>query len=103
MQLLSATSCRKLNKFSLKRSICWIQDVSCLGCIQFNGAPRSAPSGRVVTEINRTRLVLFGMHSRIFGPYLTAVNRILISAMGETRHVDQRKKGLQTAPITHSA
>jgi NLI interacting factor-like phosphatase len=31
-----------------------------------------------VTETNRIQLVLFGMQNRTFGPYLAAINRILI-------------------------
>jgi hypothetical protein len=34
---------------------------------------------RVITELNRIRLVLFKMNNGIFGPCLAAVNRILIS------------------------
>jgi hypothetical protein len=32
-------------------------------------------------ETNRIHLVLFAMQDRIFGPYLTAIHRTLISAM----------------------
>jgi hypothetical protein len=33
----------------------------------------------LITENNGIRVVLFGMHNRTFGPYFTAMNRILIS------------------------
>jgi hypothetical protein len=36
-----------------------------------------------MTETNRIYLVLFGMQSRTFGPYLAANNRILISLMAD--------------------
>jgi hypothetical protein len=35
----------------------------------------------IITETNRIRLVLFGMHNRTLGPYLALNNRILISVM----------------------
>jgi hypothetical protein len=34
-----------------------------------------------ITESNRIYLVLFGMQNRAFGPYLAAINRILVSGM----------------------
>jgi hypothetical protein len=34
-----------------------------------------------IAEMNRIRLVLLDMNNRIFGPYLAAIQRILISAM----------------------
>jgi hypothetical protein len=34
-----------------------------------------------ITETNRTRLVLFGTQNRTSGPYLAALNRIIISVM----------------------
>jgi hypothetical protein len=36
-------------------------------------------TGHFITETNRIHLVLFGMHNWTFGPYLAAINRILIS------------------------
>jgi hypothetical protein len=35
----------------------------------------------VVTETNRIQLVRFSMQNRSFGPYLTAMNRILVPVM----------------------
>jgi hypothetical protein len=41
-----------------------------------------------ISETNRIRLVLFGMHNITYGPYLTAIRRILTSVMvGETNPV----------------
>jgi hypothetical protein len=37
----------------------------------------------LITETNRIYMVLFGMHSRAFDPYLAAMDRILISVMTE--------------------
>jgi hypothetical protein len=37
----------------------------------------------VITETNRIHLALFGMQNRTFGPYLAAINRILISVVTE--------------------
>jgi hypothetical protein len=34
-----------------------------------------------ITETTRIHLVLFGMQNRTFGPYLAAIERILVSAM----------------------
>jgi hypothetical protein len=33
------------------------------------------------TESNRIHLVLFGIQNRTFGPYLAAINRILVSVI----------------------
>jgi hypothetical protein len=41
----------------------------------------SPPALRTITETNRIRFVLLGMQNRIFGPYLAANERILISVM----------------------
>jgi hypothetical protein len=39
----------------------------------------------LITETNRTLLVLFGMQIRTFGPYLAAMHRILISIVAASR------------------
>jgi hypothetical protein len=41
-----------------------------------------------MTEMDRIHLVLFEMNNRIFGPYLTAIDGILISVM----HVHNAKQ-----------
>jgi hypothetical protein len=56
------------------------------------GAPERQPAVRLpdapacnravvpfITETNRIHLVLFGVQNRTFGPYVTAINRVLIS------------------------
>jgi hypothetical protein len=37
----------------------------------------------IITETNRMQFVLSGMHTRTSGPYLAAINRILISLMAD--------------------
>jgi hypothetical protein len=39
-----------------------------------------------IAEMNRICLVLFDVNIRIFGPYLSAIHRILISVMGGEPH-----------------
>jgi hypothetical protein len=50
-----------------------------------------------ITEMNRTCLVLYDMNNRIFGPYLAAIDRILISIMGDAcrqaAHLGDEKEG----------
>jgi hypothetical protein len=37
-----------------------------------------------VTEMNRIRMVLYDINNSMFGPYLAAINRILISVVAAT-------------------
>jgi hypothetical protein len=46
-----------------------------------------------MNEMNRICLVLFAMNNRIFGPYLAAIDRILISGMGNTHHWSEKDIG----------
>jgi hypothetical protein len=41
----------------------------------------SLPQSEYTSETNRIHLVLFGKQNRTSGPYLAAINRILISLM----------------------
>jgi hypothetical protein len=37
--------------------------------------------GMCITETHRMHVVLFGMQNGTFGPYLAAINRVLVSVM----------------------
>jgi hypothetical protein len=53
----------------------------------------------LITENNKIRLVLLGMHSRTFGPYVATIDRIRISVMACIRLSALAPHPQQRAPI----
>jgi hypothetical protein len=54
-------------------------------------------------EMNRRCLVLFDMNNRIFGPYLAATHRILISAMTPNRACESTRIANHVQSLTSSS
>jgi hypothetical protein len=54
---------------------------SMLASVRCQGAVCKGSQRALITETNRTQLILFGIQNRMLGPYLTAIHRGLISAM----------------------
>jgi hypothetical protein len=46
---------------------------------------QTLPATQTIAEMNRRRMALFDENTRIFGPYLASIHRILISVMNNGR------------------